>query len=1258
MSRKLSNVITSNKGNSMELFVNVLNWAIPKTEVNEMLKKYNVVSLECFVKNYRIYKADKMRNILSAVVGIVVKKHFKCVILKKSYFLQWDISDFMGNVVSVYVNINKHTNIEFIEEGNLVILVNPDIHRRNEYSGDESIDFYNLHDIINVGKVAYMHKCKARNIYNDTCPYLLYVPRQGYFCSHHIGSQSRSQSYSADEGKNCLVFEFPIIHNTEEDSTEEDNTEEQNKRRHNAKEDNTQKFSHSTHKLHANSLIKPIPCKKTNFKNSNHLDNDMLSEYNLNANYDSTSDSIHFYESLSERNDTNFLSSSKEKSKQNPLQLSRETVRVQKPFEGKNEINKPSDEFCYVHQSLYELNKLRNRSDQAYIAHNTSSRKFGAQNMSGGTYQAQNTSGGMYEAQNTSGGIYGAQNTLRETYGAQNTSGGIYQAQNTSGGMYEAQNTSGGIYGAQNTLRETYGAQNTSGGIYGAQNTSGGIYGAQNTLRETYGAQNTSSGTYQPQNTSSGTYQPQNTSSGTYQPQNTSSGAYQPQNTSSGTYQPQNTSSGTYQPQNTSSGTYQPQNTSSGTYQPQNTSSGTYQPQNTSSGTYQPQNTSSGTYQPQNTSSGTYQPQNTSSGTYQPQNTSSGTYQPQNTSSGIYGTQNMSSGINGTKNMSSGIYGTQNMSSGIYGAHKSCDGTNRMLKSLNREKKVDNLSYIKNILQQQLFPKEKTGESLSYMNQIQKLPFKRSRIIHTSDAIKEIVQPHQRKKLVEKKGCEKNEVEKKGCEKNEVEKKGCEKNEVEKKGCEKNEVEKKGCEKNEVEKKGCEKNEVEKKGCEKKEVEKKGCENKGCENKGCENKGCEKNEVENKGCENKGCEKKEVEKKGCENKGCENKGCEKKEVEKKGCENKGCEKNEVEKKGCEKKEVEKKGCENKGCEKKEVEKKGCENKGCEKNEVEKTSYEQNEVEKTSYEQKEILQLLQKFNKLFQKRSSKVHKMKRKRGREEDDNKYSSDSFIKRKKCSKMNPHNAREGGCGTYLKTEDKYGKMNIFINGNKMNQNKQLLPENEERKVKNILDENKKEIDKKSTNYDVYNDLNNCGHKNVICIECLNRYRRKNDSAENSNECGKHIYGEEKKTEDNIKTVILDCARENDIEIDMGEEIKNNEKFIDASVGYENKLNTNGNEENTETLYLMRPFHAILNEIENAEKEGEKGIDKIVMNIKNITRNFIYYADDFKNTRIIKICERLMLHKSMYIAILALDLRRKIGNLKENQEVETNVQI
>ncbi|EUR62103.1 hypothetical protein PFBG_05818 [Plasmodium falciparum 7G8] len=718
MSRKLSNVITSNKGNSMELFVNVLNWAIPKTEVNEMLKKYNVVSLECFVKNYRIYKADKMRNILSAVVGIVVKKHFKCVILKKSYFLQWDISDFMGNVVSVYVNINKHTNIEFIEEGNLVILVNPDIHRRNEYSGDESIDFYNLHDIINVGKVAYMHKCKARNIYNDTCPYLLYVPRQGYFCSHHIGSQSRSQSYSADEGKNCLVFEFPIIHNTEEDSTEEDNTEEQNKRRHNAKEDNTQKFSHSTHKLHANSLIKPIPCKKTNFKNSNHLDNDMLSEYNLNANYDSTSDSIHFYESLSERNDTNFLSSSKEKSKQNPLQLSRETVRVQKPFEGKNEINKPSDEFCYVHQSLYELNKLRNRSDQAYIAHNTSSRKFGAQNMSGGTYQAQNTSGGMYEAQNTS------------------------------------------------------------------------------------------------------------------------------------------------------------------------------------------------------------------------------------------------------------------------------------------------------------------------------------------------------------------------------------------------------------------------------------------------------------------------------------------------------------------------------------------------------------VEKTSYEQKEILQLLQKFNKLFQKRSSKVHKMKRKRGREEDDNKYSSDSFIKRKKCSKMNPHNAREGGCGTYLKTEDKYGKMNIFINGNKMNQNKQLLPENEERKVKNILDENKKEIDKKSTNYDVYNDLNNCGHKNVICIECLNRYRRKNDSAENSNECGKHIYGEEKKTEDNIKTVILDCARENDIEIDMGEEIKNNEKFIDASVGYENKLNTNGNEENTETLYLMRPFHAILNEIENAEKEGEKGIDKIVMNIKNITRNFIYYADDFKNTRIIKICERLMLHKSMYIAILALDLRRKIGNLKENQEVETNVQI
>ncbi|SOV83588.1 nucleoporin NUP116/NSP116, putative [Plasmodium reichenowi] len=1156
MAKKMSNVITNNNANSMGLFVNVLKWATPKAELNEMLEKYNIVSLEDFVKNYQNYKQDKMKNILTAVVGIVVKKHFKSDILNKVYFLQWDISDFMGNVVSVYVNVLKHFDIELIEEGNLVVLVNPDIHKRNENSGDESIDLYNLHDIINVGTVAYMHKCKGRNAYNDTCPYLLYVPRQGYFCSRHIGSQSRSHSYLSDEGKNSLLFEFPIIHNTAEHNAKEDNAKEDNAKEDNAKEDNakednakednakednakednakednakedntrkedTQKFSHSLHRLYSSSEIKPIPCKKTNFQNCNHLDNDLLSEYSLSANYNTTSNSSNFLESLSEQNSSNFLSSCKENLKQNPPRPSRETIGVQKLFQGRNEINKPSSEICCVPQSFYGLNTLRNISDELYIA--------------------QSTSGRICAAQNTPSGIYGNQNTSSEIFGTQNMSSEIFGTQNMSSGIYGTQNMPSGIYGSQNM----------SSGIYGSQNMSSGIYGSQNM------------------------------------------------------------------------------------------------------------------------------------------------------SSGIYGSQNMSSGIYGSQNMSSGIYGSQNMPSGIYGARKSCEGTNGILKSLNREKKVYDASSMKGILQRKIFIKEEKNEASSYMNKLQKSSCKRSRTEHISDTIKERVQQQQRKNVLEKKGCEKKgcekkECEKKGCEKKECEKKGCEKKECEKKGCEKKGCEKKGCEKKGCEKKGCEekgceKKECEKKGCEKKECEKKGCEKKGCEKKGCEEKGCEKKGCEEKGCEKnvvekKECEKNEVEKKGCEKSEVEKKGCEKNEVKKKGCEKnvveeKGCEKNEVEKKGCEKNVVEEKGCERnvvekkgcernvvekkeceknvvekKECEKNEVEKKGCEKnevekKGCEKNEVENTSYGQNESEKSPYEQKEMLQLLEKFNKLFQKRSRNFDEMKRKRGREEDDNKYLFDSLIKTKKSSKMNSHKNRKRAYGTYLKIEEKYGKMNIFINANKTKKKRHLLLKNKESKVKNIWDENKKEIDKKSTNYDVYNDINNCEHKNIICIDCWNIYRRKNNSTENSNVCGKNIYGKENKTEDNIKNVLLDYAREKDIEIDMGEEITNNEKFIDASVGYEHKLNTNENQENTETQYLKRPFYGILNEIENAEKEGEEGIHKIIINIKEITRNFMYYANDFKNTRIIKICKRLMFHKSIYIAIIALELRRKIRNLQENQK-------
>ncbi|SOV83802.1 nucleoporin NUP116/NSP116,putative [Plasmodium sp. gorilla clade G3] len=947
MSHSLHGASKQKKSRNNGFSVDVLSWKMTRNEVAEILEKYRIVLLDDYLEHYEKYKRDKIeKDILTALVGIVVKKYIKPDLIKNIYFRQWDVSDFMGNIISVYVNIIKHFDVDLIEEGNMVVLVDPDIYKKNEDIGKHIINFYNLEDIINIGTVAYMHKCKGRNIYEDTCPYLLYVPRQGYFCSRHIGYRNRTHPYLNNETKNTLVFEFPVNDNTIEDSIKESYTKESN-----TKEDHTQQFSHPFYRRYLCSEKKYNLGNHNSFQNKNCkcTDNDVLSEYFLSGRDNSVSTSVNFFESLSEHNSSKFLCSPKEQLKQNASQPSGEIDKFKELFLGINKINKQSDKICDVPESLDEIRNFCNLSNE--------------------------------------------------------------------------------------------------------------------------------------------------------------------------------------------------------------------------------------------------------------------------------------------------VYRTLNSSSGIYGTHKSCDGINGIFKSLNREDKLNESSSRKHILQEPLFSKNETDLSSYCINDILKTSSKKSRTEQILDDIKERIQSQQGKNEIEKTSYEQKQVEKTSCEQKQVEKTSCEQKQVEKTSCEQKQVAKKSCEQKGVEKTSCEQKQVEKKSCEQKEVEKTSREQKGVEKTSCEQKGVEKTSCEQKGVEKTSCEQKGVEKTSCEQKEVEKKSCEQKGVEKTSCEQKG-----VEKTSCEQKEAEKTSCEQKEAEKTSCEQKEAEKTSCEQNEVEKTSCEQNEVEKTSCEQNEKSEILEKFDKLFQELRSKFDEMERKNGGERDDNTSSSDSFFKRRIFSNGNLNKKRKSAYGTYLKIEEKFGKMNVFINEKK--QGNAFLRKNREKKNKDILEKTKKILGEQSINYDIYNDMNSCEHKNFICIDCLNIYRRKDNSTKNSNECGKHLFGKEKKTEDNIKTVLLEYAREKDVEIVMGQEIRNNEKLFHSSVGNEQKLNTNQNEENPATQNLKRPFDEILKEIEKAEKEGDNGIHKIAKNVNEITKNFLYYKNDIKNTNFMKICKRLMLHKSMYIAIIALKLSRKIRTL------------
>ncbi|SOV25456.1 nucleoporin NUP116/NSP116,putative [Plasmodium sp. DRC-Itaito] len=201
MERKVFFVVNENRIYANGCFLNIIAWKIPLEELDEIIKKYHFVFWKVYMELYEQYRREKIEdNTDTAIVCVVMKKHMKPHFIENVEFIQWDVSDLMGHIIPVYINTKGKWNNLHIEEGNMIIIVNPYIYKTNEDSENHAIDLQNSYNIINVATVAHMYKCIGINSLEDKCPYLLHVPNRGYSCSLHTGSfNSRFNSHLEKE---------------------------------------------------------------------------------------------------------------------------------------------------------------------------------------------------------------------------------------------------------------------------------------------------------------------------------------------------------------------------------------------------------------------------------------------------------------------------------------------------------------------------------------------------------------------------------------------------------------------------------------------------------------------------------------------------------------------------------------------------------------------------------------------------------------------------------------------------------------------------------------------------------------------------------------------------------------------------------------------------------------------------------------------------------------------------------------------------
>ncbi|SOV19952.1 nucleoporin NUP116/NSP116,putative [Plasmodium sp. gorilla clade G2] len=187
MERVVFKIMNENRIYANGCFLNIIAWNIPSEELDEIIKKYHFVFWKVYMDLYEKYRKEKIEdNIDTAIVCVVVKKYVKPHFIESVQFTKLDVSDLMGRVIPVYMNTNGKWKDLNIEEGNMVVIVNPHIYKTDEDSKNHAIDLQNSDNVINVATVAHVYKCVGRNSLPDKCPYLLHIPNTGFYCSRHL----------------------------------------------------------------------------------------------------------------------------------------------------------------------------------------------------------------------------------------------------------------------------------------------------------------------------------------------------------------------------------------------------------------------------------------------------------------------------------------------------------------------------------------------------------------------------------------------------------------------------------------------------------------------------------------------------------------------------------------------------------------------------------------------------------------------------------------------------------------------------------------------------------------------------------------------------------------------------------------------------------------------------------------------------------------------------------------------------------------
>ncbi|CAD2111923.1 hypothetical protein YYG_04366 [Plasmodium vinckei petteri] len=218
--------VDTDKINANNICLQISKWETSKEKCEELFKDKQIMNLKEYISKYD----DEIKNKKSSNASDINVDNVKglgtqdivviCVIVNIPYqvrkynnekYIFWDVSDLVDTQTRIFLTGEICEQNEHVKEGAILALVNPFIKDKDpQYYNSRIIEIYDNKNLILIGSVDKLEKCKGRKRNGESCKIILYTPLFGNYCKYHIKqdkSKKRKKKNEQNENYQNRIIE-------------------------------------------------------------------------------------------------------------------------------------------------------------------------------------------------------------------------------------------------------------------------------------------------------------------------------------------------------------------------------------------------------------------------------------------------------------------------------------------------------------------------------------------------------------------------------------------------------------------------------------------------------------------------------------------------------------------------------------------------------------------------------------------------------------------------------------------------------------------------------------------------------------------------------------------------------------------------------------------------------------------------------------------------------------------------------------------